>query len=97
MPFACLDGIYGIVIEMPQDMIDDLTAAGDCEEAARFWVEQFEIAAQLDAIGHEALVRALRECGAWTDEELADEEWTRLRAIWVAAGSVIEEGEGDPS
>lgn len=96
MPFACLDGIHGIEIEMPDDMIGDLTAAGDCEGAARYWVDRPEIAAQLDAIGHEALVRALRECGAWTEEELADEEWTRLRAIWVAAGSVIEE-ESDPS
>lgn len=95
MPFACLDGTYGIEIEMPQAMIDDLTAAGECEEAARYWVGRSEIAAQLDAIGHEAMARALRECGAWTDEELADEEWTRLRAIWIAAGCVIEEE--DPS
>lgn len=95
MPFVCLDGIYGTEIEMPDDMIGDLTVAGDCEGAARYWVDRPEIAAQLDAIGHEALVRALRECGAWTEEELADEEWTRLRAIWVAAGSVIEE-ESDP-
>ena len=96
MPSACLDGIYGIEIEMPDDMVADLSAAGDCEGAARYWVDRPEIAAQLDAIGHEALVRALRECGAWTEEELADEEWTRLRATWVAAGSVIEE-ESDPS
>lgn len=97
MPLCCLDGIYGIDIEMPRDAIDDLTAAGDCEGAARYWVDRPEIAAQLEAIGHEAMARALRECGAWTDEELADEEWTRLRAVWVAAGSVIEDEEGDPA
>lgn len=97
MLFCCLDGIYGIGIELPQDAIDDLTAAGDCEEAARHWVGRPEIAAQLDAIGHEAMVRALREYGAWTDEELVDQEWTRLRAIWVAAGAVIGKEEGDPA
>ena len=94
MPFACLDGIYVIEIEMPQDMIDDLTTQGDCEAAARYWVDRPEIARQLDTIGHAAIVRALQECGAWTNEELADEEWSRLRAVWVAAGNVIEE---DPS
>lgn len=86
-----LDGTYGITIDLPEDCIADLNASGDCEEAARYWVVQPKIASQLDEIGHDAMARALRDCGAWTDEELADREWTRLRAIWVAAGNPLSE------
>lgn len=81
-----LDGTYGITIDLPDECISDLTAPGDCEKAARYWVAQPEIQAQLDEIGHDAMARALREYGAWSDEELTDREWTRLRAIWIAAG-----------
>lgn len=95
MAYCTIDGTYGTEIDLPADCIADLTAPGDCESAARHWVEQPEIAAQLDAIGHASLARALRECGAWTDEELADEESTRLRSIWIAAGSPVEPDEED--
>lgn len=92
---CCLDGIYGVFLYLPEDCVRDLTGPGDVEDAARYWTEQPEIAAQLDAIGHDGLVRALRECGAWDDAGLADVEWTRLRALWVASGSPMDEPEED--
>lgn len=93
MTECCLDGTYGITIDLPDECVADLTASGDCEEAARYWVKQPGIAAQLDKIGHDAMARALKAYGAWTDEELADREWTRLRALWTAAGDVISDEE----
>lgn len=92
---CCLDGIYGVFLYLPEDCVRDLAGPGDVEGEARYWVEQPEIAAQLDAIGHAALVRALDECGVWTEEELADVELTRLRALWVASGCPMDEPEDD--
>lgn len=88
-----LDGTMGTILDLPDDCVADLTASGDCEGAARYWVDVPEIAQQLDAIGHDAMVDALRQCGAWTDEELADREWTRLRAVWIAAGNALEDSD----
>lgn len=96
MPACWLDGTYGIEIELPHECIADLTAIGrDCEPEARYWASQPDVAAQLDEIGHDVLVRSLRGYGAWSDEELADREWTRLRAIWIAAGNRVSTDEED--
>lgn len=88
-----LDGTYGIALELPDECAADLTAGGrDCEPEAREWIKDPRVAAQLDAIGTDAIVRALLECGAWDRDELeSDPDMTRCRAIWVAAGSPIED------
>jgi hypothetical protein len=83
---CCLDGLYGLFLTLPRECVRDLTGPGDVGGAARYWAAQPEIAAQLDEIGHDRMVRALRECGAWSDEELADAESTRIRSLWVASG-----------
>lgn len=93
MKSYCLDGIYGIEIDLPDECAADLTAGGrDCEPEAREWIQDPRVAAQLDAIGTDAIIRALLETGAWTREELeSDPDMTRCRAIWVAAGSPVED------
>lgn len=49
------------------------------------------IGGQLDKIGVDKIREELREYGVWNDEELADDAENRLRILWIAGGSIIEE------
>ena len=52
--------------------------------------ENRKIRAQLERIDPEALRKELRECGAWSDEELADHKQNLQRILWIAAGDIVE-------
>jgi hypothetical protein len=49
------------------------------------------IAAQLDTIDAELLVRELADYGAWEADELADHEANLNRILWLACGDIVEE------
>jgi hypothetical protein len=46
---------------------------------------------QLEKIGAEKIAAELKECGAWSEEELSDIEQNKMRILWIAAGNIIEE------
>lgn len=88
--YGFIDGLRGTEIAMTMEQAQSGSHQGDCQEDCEHLAKLPEIAAQLDAIGHDTLVLGLKETGAWDDEELADEHMTRVRAVWLAAGDITE-------
>lgn len=64
---------------------------GDCYVDVREMSQIPETRAQLDRIGVADLRDALREYGAWTDAELMDHSENKIRALWIAAGDIVQE------
>jgi hypothetical protein len=56
-----------------------------------FLASKKHIARQLDRIGADAIRKELKYCGAWDDEELANDAKNRLRIVWIAAGNIRDE------
>lgn len=76
------DGESGTALfaNVPVQCIRDLTASGDCGEAAAYWLPRVTVLAS-DA----TLLRYVRGCGAESD--LPDSEAIRQHALWIACGS----------
>ena len=64
---------------------------GQCDDDVRALSEEPHITAQLAAIDPDAIVRELREYGAWDAEELSDPAQNLQRVLWLAAGDIAEE------
>lgn len=67
--------------------------SGRCDGDVKALAARPHIAAQLDKIGHAAIVEELRGYGAWSEEELADEVDSRERFLWLAAGDIVDNPE----
>ncbi len=89
--YGCLDGLRGTELLLPLDCITDCAHQGKCDDDVSYWVKQPEIATQLDKIGADKILAALKECGGWSESELADDSENRNRALWIAAGSAKDE------
>lgn len=49
------------------------------------------VASQLSAIAPERIRAELAGCGAWSAEDLADDDENQRRILWIAAGNIREE------
>lgn len=78
-------------LELPLELVLPCTMPGDNSRATAELASRPEIAEQLDKIKPEDLRAELRETGAWSDHELADHGWNRLRMLWLACHDVFEE------
>lgn len=87
---GCFDGLRGLYLTMTLDEAEGASHSGRCDEDVEALAAEPAIAAQLDAIGPEKLRLAMKECGAWNAEELADDQANRLRATWQAACDIRE-------
>lgn len=85
-------GLRGLEIAMTYNDAESASHSGDCSDAVEWLLQQPEIAAQLDAISAEQIREGLRDAGAWSEEELANDEANRLRAVWLAACDARENG-----
>lgn len=85
------DGMRGTSIMMTQDQIESCSHPGECDDDVAHVAALPEISAQLDAIGPDMIRAALKECGAWDADELADDVQNRLRAVWIAACNAKDE------
>ena len=80
--FFC--GLRGLEIEMTVEQAESCAHAGSCDGDVAALLTVPAIANQLDAIPQAEIRAALKECGAWDTEELADDEANRARALWIA-------------
>jgi hypothetical protein len=81
---GCFCGTRGLEIELTLDQALSGSHQGACDEDVADLLRVPEISAQLDAIGPDAIRAALREYGAWSADELADDYQNRARALWSA-------------
>lgn len=84
-----MSGNLELMLSVPD--ILSVPASGPADDAVESLEKTPYIARQLDALGHDAMVRFLTEYGTWTPEELADVKATRQRVVWLAAASLREE------
>ncbi len=87
---GCFDGLRGLFLDMSEDDALSASHPGQCDEDVEALARDPEIIAQLATIGADAIRAAMKEVGAWSEEELADDEANRLRAVWIAACDIKE-------
>jgi hypothetical protein len=87
---GCFDGLRGSSIEMTIDQAESASHQGQCDEDVAALVQVPEIAMQLDSIGADKIRAGCKETGAWDEEQLADDDENRLRAVWMAACDIKE-------
>ena len=88
--YGCFDGLRGLEIAMTREQAESASHQGQCIDDVRALLKCPEIASQLDAFGPEKIREALKEYGAWDEDELRDDEANRERALWSAAGNLTE-------
>ena len=64
---------------------------GDCEPDVRMLMEHPLIKRQRKRIDPELIREELSEYGAWSDEELADDDMSWVRILWIGANDISEE------
>lgn len=89
MEWQSSSGKFSINITTSQAL--ECTARGDNMPMVHRLAGVTEIAEQLDNIKPEDLAEELRGFGAWSEIELADHGWNRLRILWIACHDLIEE------
>ncbi len=77
-------------IKMTREQAGSCAHPGPCDSDVAFLLTQRPIARQLDKIGTAPIREELREYGAWSDVELADDAQNRARIVWIAAGDIWE-------
>jgi hypothetical protein len=65
--------------------------AGDCASDVAKLVQKVAIRSQLVRFTDDQIVAALRDYGAWSDDELKDRAENEKRLVWIAAGNIAEE------
>lgn len=87
---GCFDGLRGLELRMTREQAAQCSHQGECYADCKHVAALPEIAAQLTKIGNVAIRQALKETGAWDFEELEDDTENHIRAVWLAAGDIIE-------
>jgi len=88
-------------MRIPGRAITDIAQPGDNMEAVKRWAPA--IRKQVEADGFtlrptpEKIYQELWESGAWTDDELADDEANWLRIVWTAAHNIADDDAPDCS
>jgi hypothetical protein len=73
---------YGELV-LPVEALEQCHHSGRCDDDVAFWVPQIDWASQ--SMGAEAIRKELGDSGAYSDEELADDEQNKHRILWFAA------------
>ena len=77
-------------IEMTEAQARSASHQGRCDEDVAVLCVDHGIAQQLSAIGPDKIRDELREYGAWSEDELADDEENQDRIVWCAACDIRE-------
>ncbi len=70
-----------VEIRIPEDCISDIHCPGDSLHACNDWIDHVQWFNTTD----QDIVKELKEFGIWSDEDLADPEFNRIRWLWLAA------------
>ena len=62
--------------------------SGNCEPEVRAAMKIPSIKRQLNKLDPKLIVSELKEFGAWDDEELKDNEFNKVRLLWIACGDI---------
>lgn len=73
-------------LDLPAQCVADCSHQGDCFEDTDYWAQHISMPATPEAIRAE-----LAEYGAWSTEELADDNANIRRLLWCAACNIKEE------
>jgi len=74
--------------EIPEQCVSDICKPGRNDDAVSYWASMIEWESLADA----STIRAeLKECGAWSEDDLRDDEANRCRFIWILAWNVHDE------
>lgn len=88
--YGCFCGLRSLEIAMTMEDALRASHQGRCDEDVAALTRKPSIAAQLDAIGADAIRDALAKYGAWDETDLADDQANRERAVWSAACDIRE-------
>lgn len=80
-------GNYVSGIELPEACVRDCSASGPVDDAVAYWAPRID----WDGIPADDIRAELAECGAWDDDDLADDDANLERLLWVAAGRIADE------
>lgn len=75
-------------LDLPVEVVGDCSHSGSCDQDVAFWAKRVPRPAEITP---EKLAAELREYGAWTPEELADDADNWHRLIWCAACNIKED------
>jgi hypothetical protein len=78
-------------LAMTREEAESGSHQGRCDEDVEALCNAPHIASQLDTLAPAQIRDELREYGAWSDEELADEAQNRRRIVWCAACDIRED------
>ena len=79
-------GIDGIVLEIPQQVVDQCATSGSNDDAIANWAKILEWPDGCD----ERLRKHLAQYGTWSQIELADDDANKERALWNACWDIID-------
>ena len=78
-------------LDISLDLALTCTKPGDNFPAVEKLASDPAIAGQLDSIKPEDLAAELSGYGGWSDHELENHGWNRLRILWLACHNLVEE------
>lgn len=73
--------------QMSEDSVNDCSHQGACDNDVAYWSKKIN----LDHVNNDDLKAELKECGAWSNEELEDRQANIERIIWIGANNIKEE------
>lgn len=81
----------GLIIELPEWVVDSCPQNGDCTNAIREFLEDNEVKPIIDALNPYDIRSELYEYGAWNDTELANDQENKERILWAAIGNIWDD------
>ncbi len=86
--FTSADG--RIELTMSLEEAQSVSHQGECEDDTRALMRVPHIKAQLDKLTHNDVANELRQTGAWDDADLADEDMSLVRLLWLAGCDIAD-------
>lgn len=78
-------------LQMTANEAESCSHTGDCELDVLYLRGQPKIQRQFKKIAPEHIRDELQKYGAWSHEELKDDDRNQVRILWIAAGDLSEE------
>jgi len=88
-------------LRIPGQAISDCSHQGQCDSDVAYWTPRIKAQSEADAFENaptqDSIRAELKECGAWDDDELADDEANWERLVWIACCNIADEEKPDRS
>ena len=77
-------------IELPLDAINDCSRPGQNDESVAYWTPKI-LDLNHNWPSNNDIKNELKECGAWSEEDLEDADQNNQRIIWIGCHNIKEE------